>query len=384
MNPLRHRWSAAFASFAALVLLLAARPLGQGRGIQADEVHPVLAIGAPAPDFNLPGVDGKMHTLAEYASANLLAVVFECNHCPTSQLYEGRIRALAEDYRTKGVTLIAINPNNPNSVRLNELGYTDLMDSLAEMKVRSAYRHMTWPYLYDGATQAVSAKFGVVATPHIYIFDHDRKLRYQGRIDDNQREDLVKKRDAREALDALLAGKAVPAPTTRAFGCSTKWMEKSDDVRDEMTKINAEPVGLDVVSAGGPRKDPIGRHGRRQSARAERVVDEMRRVRRRVPRFRNDLPDVPSARVRLRHGVDRRAGVESRNAGVSPGRTRIRSQHAARIASRWDLGAEGPRRRLEGRPAVCGRLRAQRQGRLSEGRAFGHRRRAPHRPGEHA
>jgi hypothetical protein len=110
--------------------------LAQNRGIQPDRDHPILAIGSPAPDFALPGVDGKIHKLSDYAAAKILAIVFESNHCPTSQLYEGRIEKLYEDYRSKGVTFVAINPNNPGAIRLDELGYTDVTDSLAEMNTR--------------------------------------------------------------------------------------------------------------------------------------------------------------------------------------------------------------------------------------------------------
>ena len=98
----------------------------------------------------------------------MLAVVFTCNHCPVSQLYESRLKKLHEDYRSKGVTLLAINPDNPGSLGPSELGYTDVGDSLAEMKTRAAYRHIEYPYLYDGDTQAVATKFGVAATPHIF------------------------------------------------------------------------------------------------------------------------------------------------------------------------------------------------------------------------
>lgn len=227
---------------------------GRGRGIQPNLEHPILAIGSPAPDFALPGVDGRIHKLNEYARAKVLAIVFECNHCPVSQLYESRIEKIYKDYRDKGVTLVAINPNNPKSIRLNELGYTDVTDSLAEMKIRTAFRHIEWPYLYDGETQAVSIKFGVVATPHIYLFDQDRKLQYQGRIDDNQREDLVKSQDARNAIDAMLAGRPVPVAQTNAFGCTTKWMSKATGVEEEWAKIQAEPVTLDMVGPGDLKK----------------------------------------------------------------------------------------------------------------------------------
>jgi peroxiredoxin len=226
----------------------------RGRGIQSDLEHPILSIGSQAPDFALPGVDGKIHKLSDYKSAKILAIVFECNHCPVSQLYESRIEKLYRDYRNKGVAFVAINPNNPKSIRLNELGYTDVTDSLEEMKIRKAYRNIEWPYLYDGETQGVSIKFGVVATPHIYLFDQSRKLQYQGRIDDNQREDMVKSEDARNALDAMLAGKPVSVTDTKAFGCTTKWMSKASGVEEEWAKIQAEPVKVDMVSADDVKK----------------------------------------------------------------------------------------------------------------------------------
>lgn len=227
---------------------------GTGRGIQANAEHPVLPIGSPLPDFNLPGVDGKMHKAAEYGGTRVLALVFESNHCPVSQLYESRIEKLHDDYRRKGVTLVAINPNNPKTVRLDELGYTDVTDSLPEMKLRAQFRGISWPYLYDGDTQAVSAKFGAVATPHIFIFDKDRKLRYQGRIDDNQREDLVKSQDARNAIDAVLADRPVPVAETTAFGCTTKWLSKASGVDQEWTRIQNEPVTVDMVGPGDLKK----------------------------------------------------------------------------------------------------------------------------------
>ena len=233
------------------------RGRGGGGGIQADPDHPVMQIGTHVPDFTLPGADGKTHSLKEWASAKLLLVVFECNHCPESQNYESRIKQLYEDYKGKGVQLVAINPNNPASVRLNELGYTDLEDSLPEMKIRLADRHITWPYLYDGETQTTATKFGVVATPHVFIFDEQRNLRFEGQIDDNQRPDLVKSQDTRNALEALLAGKPVPVTDTRVHGCSTKWLSKaigSQSREAEMTKILAEPVTLDTADADALKK----------------------------------------------------------------------------------------------------------------------------------
>jgi peroxiredoxin len=223
---------------------------GGGRGLTADAEHPVMTIGTHIPDFTLAGADGKTHSLKEWAGAKFLIIVFECNHCPESQNYESRIKKLYEDYKGKGVQLVAINPNNPASVRLNELGYTDLEDSLPEMKIRLADRHITWPYLYDGETQTTATKFGVIATPHVFIFDEERKLRFEGQIDDNQRPDLVKSQDTRNALDALLADKPVPVTDTRVHGCSTKWLSKaigSQSREAEMERIVAEPVKLDAA-----------------------------------------------------------------------------------------------------------------------------------------
>ena len=227
---------------------------GAGRGIQPDPLHPVLPIGASAPDFNLPGIDGKNHTLAEYAGAKILMIVFQSNHCPISQLFEGRIKKIQADYKAQGLQVVAINPNNPKAIRINELDHADMSDSLPEMKLHAEYRKFTWPYLYDGETQAVAAKFGAVSTPHVFIFDQDRKLRYQGRIEDNMLWSAATTHEARDAIDALLAGKPVPVETTRAFGCSTKWLTKSGDVQAEWAKIMAEPVKLDMATADDIKK----------------------------------------------------------------------------------------------------------------------------------
>lgn len=218
------------------------------RGMQPDLEHPVLPIGASFPDFNLPGVDGKMHTLSEYSNAKVLAVVFESNHCPVSIAYEARIKQLYEDYKSEGMVLIAINPNNAGAIQLSELGYTDTSDDMNDMLVRTKLRQIEWPYLYDGETQSTASKFGAIATPHIFIFDQDRKLRYQGRIDDSVASAKVKSQDARHAIEELLAGQPVAVPTTPVFGCSTKWLSKATGVKEEMAKINAEPVKLTTAS----------------------------------------------------------------------------------------------------------------------------------------
>ena len=225
-----------------------------GVSLGAEDEHPTLAVGSPAPDFALPGIDGKTHNLADYSSTPVLVIVFTCNHCPTAQLYETRIKKLAEDYRGKGVTLIAIEPNDPEAVRPSELAWTDVGDSFEDMKVRAAYRHFNFPYLYDGATQSVARAYGPKATPHVFVFDQQRHLLYEGRVDNSQRESLVKVQDARNAIDALLAGQPVPVPHTPVFGCSTKWKSKHAGRMEEMTKIEAEPVKLDAATADDLKK----------------------------------------------------------------------------------------------------------------------------------
>jgi peroxiredoxin len=212
-----------------------------------------LPIGAVAPDFNLPGVDGRDYSLKDFAGARVLFVLFTCNHCPTAQAYEDRILKLHADYKDKGVALVAISPNDPLAVRLDELGYTDLGDSFEDMKLRAKARDFRFPYLYDGETQQTSLAYGVLATPHVFIFDRERKLRYNGRIDDAEVKE-VKSHDARNAIDALLAGQPVPVEKTRVFGCSTKWSDKREDAKRSLARWDQEPVELGEIDTAGVAK----------------------------------------------------------------------------------------------------------------------------------
>ena len=217
-------------------------------GVASAEVHPILALGSPAPDFALPGVDGQVHKLSDYASSPVLVVVFTCNHCPIAQMYEHRIQQLANDYQSKGVAVVAIQPNDPQAIRIDELDSSDVSDTLPEMKIRVQYKHLTYPYLYDGETQQVARAYGPQATPHVFIFDQQRHLRYEGRMDNSYRMELVKTQDARNAIDALLAHKEVAVKHTGVFGCSTKWTEKSADRVAAIEKINQQPVSVDMIS----------------------------------------------------------------------------------------------------------------------------------------
>jgi peroxiredoxin len=214
----------------------------------AEEVHPILALGSPAPDFALPGVDGQVHKLSDYASSPVLVVVFTCNHCPIAQMYERRIQQLANDYKNKGVAVVAIQPNDPQAIRIDELDSSDVSDSLPEMKIRVQYKHLTYPYLYDGDTQRITRAYGPQATPHVFIFDQQRHLRYEGRMDNSYRMELVKTQDARNAIDALLAHKEVAVKHTGVFGCSTKWKEKSAARVAALDRINEQPISVDMIS----------------------------------------------------------------------------------------------------------------------------------------
>jgi thiol-disulfide isomerase/thioredoxin len=217
--------------------------------------HRTLSIGSSAPDFNLLGVDGKRYTLASFKAAKILVIVFTCNHCPTAQAYEKRIMQLASDYKTRGVDLVAIMPNDPKSIRLDELGYTDMGDSYSEMKIRARERHFNFPYLYDGDTESAAIKYGPVATPHVFIFDRARKLRYSGRVDDVEKPTKTPNiSDARNAIEALINNKEVPVATTKVFGCSIKWSEKSDWIKKAKAEWAAEDVSLDTIDANGLKK----------------------------------------------------------------------------------------------------------------------------------
>jgi peroxiredoxin len=232
-----------------ILLLLAA-----SAGAMAEARHPILPIGSSAPDFSLPGADGKIHRLRDYASNPVLAIVFTCNHCPIAQMYEQRIQKLTDDYNSKGVAVVAIQPNDPKAIRIDELDSSDMSDTLPEMKLRVEYKHLTYPYLYDGETQQTARAYGPQATPHVFIFDEQRRLRYEGRFDDNYRIEKVTTQNARMAIDALMAHQPIAVTHTGVFGCTTKWSEKSADRIAAIEKIDQQPVGVEFVSKAGLAK----------------------------------------------------------------------------------------------------------------------------------
>jgi thiol-disulfide isomerase/thioredoxin len=231
-----------FAAFFAATALVSAEPAA------APFVPVTLAIGSAAPDFDLPGIDGARHKLADFASAKILAVVFTCNHCPEAYAAAPRLQETADAYKDQGVAVVAISGNDPLALRSDELSYAPHGDSFAEMKLAAKEAKWTIPYLYDGETQAVSKAYGAVSTPHLFIFDAQRKLRYTGRVDEGFRKHgPVEKSQMREVLDALLAGKEPPVTTTRPYGCSTKWSYKRASVQADNEAWDKRAITVDSL-----------------------------------------------------------------------------------------------------------------------------------------
>ncbi|HEV2695320.1 MAG TPA: redoxin domain-containing protein [Verrucomicrobiae bacterium] len=238
--------------FAGLIAAMVCLPVAQcaaGPQLTPDGLTKTLAIGADAPDFNLRGVDGKKHSLKDYASAKILMIVFTANHCKTAQAYEDRLKQIVIDYQDRGVKVVAIGANDPQALSLSEMVYSDMGDSFEEMKTRAKERNFNYPYLYDGDTQTTARAYGPVATPHVFIFDQARKLRYVGHIDNSENTNGVTHQDARAALDALLAGQPVPVEKTKTFGCSIKWSEKKTAAARELAEMEQEPVTLELADA---------------------------------------------------------------------------------------------------------------------------------------
>jgi peroxiredoxin len=176
-----------------------------------------LEIGKKAPDFSLPAADGKTYRLADFVAAPVLVVCFSCNHCPYVIGNEAREKAFVEKYRGRGVAYVAINSNDVQA---------HAEDDFPNMQTRAKALGFTWPYLRD-ESQAVAKAYGALKTPHFFVFDQARVLRYVGRMDNSPRDGaLAKTHELADAVEALLAGKPVPLPVTEAVGCTVKWRGK--------------------------------------------------------------------------------------------------------------------------------------------------------------
>lgn len=212
-----------------------------------------LAIGDAAPYFNLPDVDGVFQSLEDFAASDVLVINFTCNHCPTAQAYEDRYINLVKEYEGKSVAFIAISTNSPIAVLPEELGYTDLGDYHEEMKLRAVDKSYNFPYLYDGDTHEFSLAYGPTATPHVFVFDKNRKLNYSGRIDAKEKPGTGNAEDLRLAIETTLKGETMPAELaqTPAFGCSMKWAWKNEYTIKTNKEWAAREVSIEKLTPAG-------------------------------------------------------------------------------------------------------------------------------------
>lgn len=218
--------------------------------IKEQEVK-ILSINSLAPDFRLPGIDERYYTLESFSDAKVLVIIFSCNHCPTAQAYEDRIIQIVRDYKEESVQVVVISPNSVNAVLLEELGYSDMGDSFEEMKIRAKDKGYNFPYLYDGDTQEASIKYGPVATPHAFVFDEERRLKYSGRLDGSEKPGTANADDLRSAIDAVLLDVEILEPVTKTFGCSIKWGWKMSWTNKVNQDWANKPVTLNEISEEG-------------------------------------------------------------------------------------------------------------------------------------
>jgi thiol-disulfide isomerase/thioredoxin len=210
-----------------------------------------LKIGEEAPDFSLPDVSGKYYSLEDFKKAKVLVVLFSCNHCPTAQAYEERVIIFTDEYKDKEVELVAISSTSAFGLLPEECGYSDLDDSYESMKIAARDRGYNFPYLYDGDDQAVSIKYGPVATPHAFVFNKERKLVYVGRIDDSEKPGTANAEDLRAAVDAVLEGNIPDNQVNKAFGCSIKWSWKTEWTEKVNKEWEAKAVSLNKIDETG-------------------------------------------------------------------------------------------------------------------------------------
>ena len=209
-----------------------------------------LEQGATAPNFELTNIDDTTVTLADVRGEKGTAIIFTTNHCPDAIASVGRMKKLVDTFKPQGIGFAAINSNSPEGLRLDELRFSVYSDSFEDMKHVAKDSEFNLPYLYDGKTQEIAKAYGAVATPHIFIFDANLKLKYNGRISDGRRKlGPAKKNEAHDALTALLAGKEPKVIKTRPIGCTTKWLEKAAAVAASDRKWNAQTVTVETINA---------------------------------------------------------------------------------------------------------------------------------------
>ena len=205
-------------SFVVSSCLLAAVCLLHGSALSAGEFNETLSPGDMAPAWkDLPGVDGKPHSLSDLKDQSVVVVVFTCNSCPFAVDYEDRIIALAKKFATQGAAFVAINVNKVEA------------DSLPKMKERAEKKSFPYPYLFD-ETQQIAKKYGATFTPEFFVLNKERKVVYMGGLDDNSRAEAVTERYLEPAIQAALSGKPIKTAETVARGCRIRYVRerKSD------------------------------------------------------------------------------------------------------------------------------------------------------------
>ena len=177
----------------------------------AAKFNKVVEIGQPAPEWkDVPGIDGRQHSLAEYKDAKLVVVMFIRNNCPVAQAYEERIRDFVEKYQSRGVTVVAINVSAEQG------------EGLELMQARAKDRKFAFPYLRD-ESQRIGKAYGATNTPHVFVLDQKRRIAYMGAIDDNNKAKLVEESYLVDAVESLLAGKKINTPETLQRGCQIEF-----------------------------------------------------------------------------------------------------------------------------------------------------------------
>lgn len=240
------------------LLLLITTVLCYGQSVCAQSGSGPLPIGSTAPEFRLKGTDGIVHSSNDWKSSSVLVIAFLCNHCTESQRYEARLNQLAQAYAQKGVSVVAIQSSNPNAFSDNDLAWSDVGESLTDMKERATFRKFSFPYLYDGDTGMTAKAFGATVAPSVYVFDKDRKLRYSGRIDSDPANGPEGKHEASDAIDALLTDKPVPLATTTPSGCPLRLgAETATRKKEDAGAVSVALAPADVLSS--LRHNPTGK-----------------------------------------------------------------------------------------------------------------------------
>lgn len=225
--------------------------------------RPAAGVGLLAPAFNLMGTDGVMHSSASWSSSKVMVVAFLCNHCTESQVYEARVNALAEKYgRSQLVRVVAIQSSNPAAFSERDLAWSDVGESMADMKERATYRKFLFPYLYDGNGGETAKAYKATVAPSIYVLDEARRVRYSGRIDSDPKEGPKTEHYAEDAIEALLAGREVLVPRTDPAGCPLRLGK--DEAKKGAEAAVVDPGAVTVSLAPAPvlsalRKNPTGK-----------------------------------------------------------------------------------------------------------------------------